>query len=97
MCRTRKFPVCDVEVGHRSSSVSHLGNIAYHTKQTIEWDGEQELCVNDADAQARHQRVSSAMETTQIEDASQGKAEKARDLAKVFEKKALLVSQFRRK
>jgi predicted dehydrogenase len=47
---TRKDPVCDVETGHRSSSVSHLGNIAYHTKRTITWDGELERCVGDNEA-----------------------------------------------
>jgi predicted dehydrogenase len=48
---TRKSPVCDVEIGHRSTSVSHLGNIAYHTKRTIEWDGLNETCGDDEDAQ----------------------------------------------
>jgi predicted dehydrogenase len=49
---TRKTPVCDVEVGHRSTNVSHLGNIAYHTKRTIDWDGAAEVCRGDDDAQA---------------------------------------------
>ncbi len=48
---TRKLPICDVEVGHRSTNISHLGNIAYHSKSTIDWDGEKELCRNNDAAQ----------------------------------------------
>lgn len=47
---TRKLPVCDVEIGHRSTSVSHLGNMAYHTQRTIEWDGQRETCGSDDEA-----------------------------------------------
>jgi predicted dehydrogenase len=48
---TRETPVCDVEIGHRSTNVSHLGNIAYHTKRTIDWDGDEEVCRGDDAAQ----------------------------------------------
>ena len=36
--RSRKRPICDVEVGARSATVCHLGNIAYWTGQKIKWD-----------------------------------------------------------
>src|SRR5262249_2754822 len=36
--RTRKRPICDVEIGHRSVSVCHLGNIALRTGKKLTWD-----------------------------------------------------------
>ena len=36
--KTRKRPICDVEVGARSVTVCHLGNIAYWTRERIKWD-----------------------------------------------------------
>jgi len=36
--RSRKRPICDVEVGARSVTVCHLGNIAYWTREKIKWD-----------------------------------------------------------
>jgi predicted dehydrogenase len=36
--RSRKRPICDVEVGARSVTVCHLGNIAYWTRKKIKWD-----------------------------------------------------------
>ncbi|MFM7538738.1 MAG: Gfo/Idh/MocA family protein, partial [Planctomycetota bacterium] len=36
--RDRKRPICDVEVGARSVTVCHLGNIAYWTGEKIKWD-----------------------------------------------------------
>jgi predicted dehydrogenase len=36
--RSRKRPICDVEVGARSATVCHLGNIAYWTRAKIKWD-----------------------------------------------------------
>ncbi len=40
--KSRKLPICDVEIGHRSSSVAQLGNIAYRTKSHLAWDGQAE-------------------------------------------------------
>ncbi len=45
--RTRKRPICDVEIGCRSVTVCHLGNIAIRTGRTIQWDPEKEEIVND--------------------------------------------------
>ena len=40
---TRKDPICDVEVGHRSASVCHLGAISLRTGKKLQWDPEKEL------------------------------------------------------
>jgi predicted dehydrogenase len=48
--RTRKKPVADVEIGHRSSIVGHLGNIAYRTKRRIRWDAIKEEIIGDSEA-----------------------------------------------
>ncbi len=45
--KSRKLPICDVEVGHRSASVCHLGNIAIRSKKKIEWDPKTEQITND--------------------------------------------------
>lgn len=36
--RTRATPVADVEIGHRSATVCHLGNIARWTGRRLRWD-----------------------------------------------------------
>ena len=43
---------CDVEIGHRSSSLSHLGNIAYRVGRELTFDGEKEMFVGDDEANA---------------------------------------------
>ncbi|MCX8035702.1 MAG: Gfo/Idh/MocA family oxidoreductase [Candidatus Sumerlaeia bacterium] len=48
--RTRKLPVCDVEIGHRSVTVCHLGNIAIRLGRKIRWDPEKEQIVGDEEA-----------------------------------------------
>lgn len=48
--RSRKRPVADVEIGHRSSIVSHLGNIAYRTGRKVRWDATKEEIPGDAEA-----------------------------------------------
>ncbi len=48
--RTRKLPICDVEIGHRSATVCHLGNIAVRTGRKIAWDPAKEEIVGDAEA-----------------------------------------------
>jgi predicted dehydrogenase len=40
--RSRKRPAADVEVGHRSSVVPHLGNVAYRTGRKFRWDAAKE-------------------------------------------------------
>lgn len=48
--RSRRRPAADVEVGHRSTIVPHLGNIAYRTGRKIRWDAEREQIIDDAKA-----------------------------------------------
>jgi len=36
--KTRQKPICDVEVGARSVTVCHLGNLAYWNGKTMNWD-----------------------------------------------------------
>jgi len=36
--RTRKRPICDVEIGARSVTVCHLGNLAYWNGRRLRWD-----------------------------------------------------------
>jgi predicted dehydrogenase len=44
--RFRTKPICDVEIGHRTSSVCNIGNIAYEIKEPLKWDPEKEKFVN---------------------------------------------------
>ena len=39
---SRELPICDIEIGHRSTSVAQLGNIAYRTKSHLLWDTKSE-------------------------------------------------------
>jgi predicted dehydrogenase len=48
--KTGVQPICDVETGHRTSSVCCLANIAYQTRRNLEWDPIKEQFKNDADA-----------------------------------------------
>jgi predicted dehydrogenase len=48
--RTRRRPAADVEIGHRSTLVAHLGNIAFRTGRKIHWDAEREQIVADPKA-----------------------------------------------
>ncbi len=47
---TRERPIADVEIGHRSVTVCHLGNIAYWLDRTLKWDPEREAFVSDDEA-----------------------------------------------
>jgi predicted dehydrogenase len=48
--RTRKPPICDAEVGHRSVSVCHLGVIALRLGRKLRWDPAKEEFVGDREA-----------------------------------------------
>jgi predicted dehydrogenase len=41
--KTRKDPIADVETGHRSATVCHLGAISLRTRKSLQWDPEKEL------------------------------------------------------
>jgi predicted dehydrogenase len=48
--RTRRRPICDVEIGCRSVTVCHLGNIASWLGRSIKWDPAKEEIIGDAEA-----------------------------------------------
>jgi predicted dehydrogenase len=47
---TRRRPVMDVEIGHRATTWSHLGNIAYRLGRKVHWDPAAEHFVGDEEA-----------------------------------------------
>jgi predicted dehydrogenase len=48
--KTRARPNADVEIGHRSATMCHLGNIARRTGRRLRWDPVKEIFPDDADA-----------------------------------------------
>jgi predicted dehydrogenase len=48
--KSREKPCADVEIGHRSTTMSHLANIALATESVIKWDAERETITNNAQA-----------------------------------------------
>jgi len=53
---SRKRPVADVEIGHRSATVCHLGNIARWTGRRLKWDPVREVFPEDPAANAHLDR-----------------------------------------
>jgi predicted dehydrogenase len=45
--RSRQDPICDVEIGHRSISVAHLGVISVRMNQALKWNPEKEEFIGD--------------------------------------------------
>ncbi|MBZ5620239.1 MAG: Gfo/Idh/MocA family oxidoreductase [Acidobacteriia bacterium] len=54
--RSRKMPLADVEVGHRSISVCHIANITRELSRKLHWDPEAERFTGDAEANDRLNR-----------------------------------------
>ncbi len=50
--RKRSKPLCDVEIGHRTSSMCNIGNIAYQLDRPLKWNPKKELFEKDAEANA---------------------------------------------
>ena len=48
--KSRNKPICDVEIGCRSVTVCHLGNLAYWYRRTLRWDPVKERFIGDAEA-----------------------------------------------
>src|SRR5437588_3771584 len=48
--RSRKKPICDVEIGCRSVTVCHLGNLAYWNHRHLKWDPVHERFIGDEQA-----------------------------------------------
>jgi hypothetical protein len=48
--KSRKAPICEAEIGHRSVSVCHLGVIAIRLGRKLSWDPQAETFKDDAEA-----------------------------------------------
>lgn len=48
--KSRARPIADVEIGHRSAVMCHLGNIARWVGRRLQWDPDRELFINDEEA-----------------------------------------------
>lgn len=48
--KSRQDPIAPVEIGHRTASVCHLGNIAIRLMRKLQWDPEKEQFVGDDEA-----------------------------------------------
>ncbi len=55
--KSRERPIADVEIGHRSATVCHLGNIARFVGRKLRWDPVKEEFQDDADANTYLDRV----------------------------------------
>ncbi len=48
--KTRRQPVCNIEVAHRSTNMSLLGMLSYKLGRSIKWDGRKEVIIGDPKA-----------------------------------------------
>jgi hypothetical protein len=48
--RNQESLSCDIEVGHRSSALAHIANVAYRLKKDLRFDGAKEQFIGDAAA-----------------------------------------------
>jgi predicted dehydrogenase len=48
--RSRQTPIAEPEIGHRSTTIAHLGNIAFKTGERLRWDGKKEDFVKQPEA-----------------------------------------------
>jgi len=48
--KTGRKPICDIEIGHRSTCMSLLGMLSLKLGRSIEWDGENQTIVGDPEA-----------------------------------------------
>ena len=54
--KSRERPAADVEIGHRSATVCHLGNIARWVGRRLRWDPVKEYFPDDPEANAHLDR-----------------------------------------
>ena len=45
--KKRTKPICDVEVGHRTSSLCNIANIAYELQRPLKWNPKKEVFIDD--------------------------------------------------
>ncbi len=55
--KEQRKPVCDIEIGHRSTNMSLLGMLSYKLGRSIDWDGEKQTIRNDPEGNALLQRA----------------------------------------
>src|SRR6185437_6854576 len=48
--RTKRRPVCDIEIGHRATSAALLGMISLKLGRSVRWDGEKQMILDDPQA-----------------------------------------------
>jgi len=48
--KSRELPAADIEIGHRSTTTCHLGNIALRLGQKLRWDGRAERFIGNEQA-----------------------------------------------
>jgi hypothetical protein len=48
--QTNKLPVCDIEIGQRSTNMSLLGMLSWRLGRSIAWDGAKGTIPNDPEA-----------------------------------------------
>ncbi|WKN41055.1 Gfo/Idh/MocA family oxidoreductase [Tunicatimonas pelagia] len=51
-----KLPVCDIEIGHRSTNMSLLGMLSHQLGRSVTWDDDKGVIPNDPEANALLQR-----------------------------------------
>ena len=54
--KNNKRSVCDIEIGHRSTTLSLLGMLSLKLGRSVEWDGEKERIVGDDEANSMLKR-----------------------------------------
>ena len=54
--KSRQRPIADVEIGHRSAVICHLGNIVRWVGRKLRWDPEREIFPGDDEANAYLER-----------------------------------------
>ena len=54
--RNNTRPLCDVETGHRSSTICNIANIAYQLGRDLQWNPREEHFMGDAEANALRSR-----------------------------------------
>jgi predicted dehydrogenase len=48
--KANKRPMCDIEIGHRSTNMALLGMLSLKLGRSLEWDGAKEIIVGDKEA-----------------------------------------------
>jgi len=46
----KRRPVCDIEIGHHSTTLALLGMLSWKLGRSVKWDGQKEECPGDPEA-----------------------------------------------